>query len=392
MVTNCRPGKIGARFRKEEDLSKNIQSLLGLVLAVLIGLVALYAYSRKNIQAEDFALGKENFHGVETWNGLAFTGSSIEDIAKVVNGHASALAGPNSQSRKYIVWLGNSQLHYINQIKDGDHLAPYWFRRLAACPECIVPLGLSLPNANFQEYFVLSQYASERLPIGALVLEVVFDDLREDSLRSDFSKILSVDLRGDVGRFPVGKEILALADTQSTKSADSNETQGLDGFVQKNVEETLTKGLGGVWPLWKERANLRTGFLTDLYLLRNWALDIKPTTVRKMIKPRYERNMLALEAILSDYRQKRVPVVMYVAPIRQDHPLPYDLAHYDRWKQELQVLAGSYSATFVSLEKLVPNGMWGTYYEDDVDFMHFQGGGHKLVAEALFPIVQRVMK
>lgn len=366
--------------------------LPSLVLAAVIALMTLYAYSRKDIQAEDFALGKDNFHGFETWNGLVFTGSSIEGIRSIVELHAVTPVLPDAKPRKLIAWFGNSQLHTINQFKKGDHLVPYWFRQLGSCPDCMVPLGFSLPNANLQEYLLLSHFVSRHLPINVLLLELVFDDLREDGLRGDFSRILSADLRGDVDRFPLGKETLVLFDTQSSKNGGAQENPGLAGFVQQSIEETLTKGLGEVWPLWKDRPQLRASLLTDLYWLRNWALNIKPTTVRTMIKPRYDRNMLALKGILSDFGKRGIPVVMYVAPIRQDHPLPYDTIQYDQWKQELEKLAVSYSATFVNLEKLVPNEMWGTYHEGDVDFMHFQGSAHKLLANALFPLVQSVMK
>ncbi len=367
-------------------------ALLRLVLAAVIALVSLYAYSRKDIRAEDLVLGKGNFHGFETWSGLVFTGSSVERISSVVKRHAAAPPLPDAKSRQFMAWFGNSQLHDINQFKEGDHLAPYWLRQMASCPDCLVPLGLSLPNANFQEFFLLSQFLSRNVPIRALLLEVVFDDLREDGLRDDFSQILSAELRGDVGRFPVGQEILDLFDSQSNKSAGTQENSGLDGFFQQRIEEALTKELGSIWPLWKYRSQLRGSLLTDLYWLRNWALNIKPTTIRKMIKPRYDKNMLALEAILSDFGRKGIPVVMYVAPIRQDHPLPYDVIQYNQWKEELETLAVSYSAKLVNLEKLVPNQMWGTSHEDNLDFMHFQGGGHKLLAEALFPIVLGVMK
>jgi len=106
-----------------------------------------------------------------------------------------------------------------------------------------------------------------------------------------------------------------------------------------------------------------------------------------MIKPRYERNMMALEAMLEDCHEKGIPVLMYVAPIRQDITLPYDVDAYHRWKQDLQNLAKQYSARYRDFDALVPGYLWGTYHENDVDFMHFQGEGHKLLAEE----VQRSM-
>ena len=142
-----------------------------------------------------------------------------------------------------------------------------------------------------------------------------------------------------------------------------------------------------MWSLWDHRAGLRAELLEDLYYLRNWTFGITLTSVRKMISPRYERNMLALEALLDDCRENGIPVLMYVAPIRQDMTLPYDLAGYNRWKQELQTLAKHHSARYRDLDALVPGHLWGAYHEHDVDLMHFQGEGHKLLAEE----VQRTM-
>ena len=369
------------------------RSLFGLLIAVVVAFAGLYSYAHigKTIQADDFALGDENFHTAESWAGERFTGSSIEEISSTVERYADSPVA-SQYPKKYIAWLGNSQLHTINQYKQGDHLAPYWFRKLEPCHDCIVPLGFSLPNANLQEQFVLSEYISNRIVIRALVLELVFDDLREDGLRSEFSPVLSVNLRNKISHYPVGSSILALYDTESGKHSSVQDNHGLNGSVQLSVEESLTNELGEVWPLWKDRQALRSDFLIDLYYLRNWALNIKPTTVRKMIRPRYVRNMQALEAILSECRNNGIPVIMYVAPIRQDYPLPYDSSQYNLWKQSLKKLASDYSATFVNFEKLVPANMWGTYHENDVDFMHFQGAGHKLLAEALLPIVQNIVK
>ena len=56
------------------------------------------------------------------------------------------------------MWLGNSQLHTINQFQSGQHIAPYWLRQKAQDPSCFWPYGFSLPNANFQEFFILSSY------------------------------------------------------------------------------------------------------------------------------------------------------------------------------------------------------------------------------------------
>lgn len=362
--------------------------LLKFFIAAVLAFVALYAYSQKRIVAEDFALGSENTHVFEQWNGDSFTASTVDDICSLVRREAT---NQEKTDKKYILWLGNSQLHTINQFKSGDHLAPYWLRADVARPDNFVPLGLSLPNANLQEHFIISEFVKSHLPLRALILEVVFDDLREDDLRDEFSAMLTPETRGKIATLPIGEEILSR--TKATeKSGNSKENIGLQGFVQKNFEDILTQRLGSVWPLWEERQNLRVSFLIDLYFARNYVFGIKPTSVRRMIPSRYERNMKALEAMLADFQHEKIPVVIYIAPIRQDQHLPYDANEYESWKKKVAVLAQTYSASFLNLEALVPPSLWGTYHKDDIDFMHFQGEGHKLVAKAILPALERVLK
>jgi hypothetical protein len=45
----------------------------------------------------------------------------------------------------------------------------------------------------------------------------------------------------------------------------------------------------------------------------------------------------------------------------------------------------------LNLERLVPAHQWGSVRKGDIDFMHFQGSGHKLLADALHPEVQRLL-
>jgi lysophospholipase L1-like esterase len=55
-------------------------------------------------------------------------------------------------------------------------------------------------------------------------------------------------------------------------------------------------------------------------------------------------------------------------------------------------MAQSYEAQLLNLERIVPGEMWGSYTADDIDFMHFKGPGHRLVAEALLPYVRKILE
>jgi lysophospholipase L1-like esterase len=87
------------------------------------------------------------------------------------------------------------------------------------------------------------------------------------------------------------------------------------------------------------------------------------------------------------YTYSNVKIITYIAPIRNDVPLPYDLAEYGEWKLAVEELSRNYGATHINLEKLVPAELWGNYFSNDIDFMHFRGQGHQLLARALLPYV-----
>ncbi len=69
--------------------------------------------------------------------------------------------------------------------------------------------------------------------------------------------------------------------------------------------------------------------------------------------------------------------------------MPYDLVQYSSFKKEIKVIADKYGARYVNLENLVPAEWWGTKAAttigggEELDFMHFQAGGHKLLADTL---------
>jgi hypothetical protein len=357
--------------------------LAGLGIAV----AGLVFYDRQ-ANTETFTLDTSYQSPLETWKGVAFNAGMVSTIKALITHHVPAPASAGCEP-SVILWLGNSQLHLINQYRRGDHLAPYWLRSDLSCPDQTVPMGVSLANANLQELYVLSAAAS-RLRPRAILLELCFDDLREDGLRAEFSGFIDSAARKRLTGNAVGREIVAQADAGWSKSDTSEENGGLWGFAQKSVEDRLDGALSVAWPLWNDRSNLRIQVMTQLYFLRNRVLAIKSTTVRKMIAPRYARNMQALEQLLLDARQDGVAVVAYVAPIRQGVPLPYDAQEYWRWKIAVSDMARRHGAVFQNLEALVPAAVWGTYSTDDIDFMHFRGEGHKILAHALLPHVEGV--
>ena len=231
-----------------------------------------------------------------------------------------------------------------------------------------------------------------KVPVNLLLVELVFDDLREDGLRSDFSEMLTPNFAAEFRRSSTMAESIVGRFFSTSKGSEQEANDALSGTIQKPVERWLNARLSAVWGLWGSRPQVEGNVLLALYNFRNYVFGIKPTTVRRMIQTRYDLNMDALRDMLNDCRRRGIPVLLYIAPIRQDKPIPYDPTEYSRWKNEMIVTSKQYGAHLVNLEKLVPGELWGAYVGDDIDFMHFQGPGHRLVAEALLPHVKTMLE
>jgi len=377
-----------------KTLGNSTADLLTMVTAAILAIIALSFTAGQEIDAANLAKGEANTSRSELWDGKPFTAFKVKDIDAIINDRSVAeIPTSCTDAPHHILWLGNSQLHYINQYREGDHLAPYWLRRVSGLPACIEPFGFSLPNANLQEFLVLSRYAALKMPVNLLIMELVFDDMREDDLRRDFSEILSFEVAEKlressgtagtiIGRF--------LASQKGSDKADAKE-EGL-GSIQEHAEKWLNNSLSGQWHLWGKRRVMESSVYIWLYNFRNAVLGIKPTTVRRMIQGRYDMNMAALLDTLEDSSRRGIPVLLYIAPIRQDKPLPYDAAAYQQWKESVGELSDQFGAQLINLETLVPGDLWGSYVVEEIDFMHFQGPGHRIVAEALLPYVRKMLE
>lgn len=376
MIARCGPTK------------QSVRDLVICLAAAVLASVALCAYRPENFRPEEAALGAETRPATEVWDGIPITLTSIEMLR--TNEPLLVSERHRNPGRPMAVWLGNSQLHTINQYARGDHLAPYWLAKAlsASCP--VLPLGLSLPNASLQEHLIMGRWALDRLPADIVVLPVVFDDLRETGLRDEFSLLLHADLRRTLEKDETSRVLLERFG-QEKASGEAPSHDPLADFVHGPVEQWFDKSFSAVVPLWKDRAALRAQILLHLYHSRNALFGIKSSTVRRMIPQRKELNERALKALLGAASSRGVPLVLYVAPIRHDVPIPYDEREYRQFIVDLEDLAGRFGATFLNLEALVPAGEWGHYQGDNIDFMHFRGSGHRRLADAIAPVVSQAL-
>ena len=133
-----------------------------------------------------------------------------------------------------------------------------------------------------------------------------------------------------------------------------------------------------------------TGFKESRSRFRNWIFGVNPSSVRKLIPAHYALNQQSLEAILASANNNNISVLLYVVPIRNDVKIPYDIKEYENFKQDIEKTALKYGVQFENFENIVPPEYWGEKNstglsdEQELDFMHFQAAGHRILANKIY--------
>jgi hypothetical protein len=208
----------------------------------------------------------------------------------------------NESGVSNVLWLGNSQLHSIVDYRPGDFLVNHWIA--VEWPEdCrpIVPSVVSLPSSNPQEHFMLSHFFATQRRIDLVVIALTFNDFRHDGLRPELSDLFTEEVNAMLSQSSAGKTLLNTSASLRSESA----SHGIE------LEDWLSHTVLSSSSLWGSRASLRELFLTNLLKWRNWVFRVSPTDVRKVIRPRYEANMQALDELLGLFEEAGVPVLTY---------------------------------------------------------------------------------
>ena len=370
---------------------REIVSSKSSLAALLIGVALAFA-----VLNSLFAPGKTNFEASATLGTEAKpVFSSVEEFPIHCSGGLDidkCLGGLKSRGAiKSALWLGNSQVHEVNNWKSGEVSAP------ALLFEGLTKNGLDLltfsfGNANLQEHYVLFEYLRSRMPLKLLILPVVFDDTREEGMRSDIANLVDdAQTAKSLSNTEIGKRLVTSMQTGANRDIVStdNNVAGNTDTLQQRSETKLNGWLEENSRLWQLRPEIRGWLLIELYKWRNYVFGITPATTRKVIPGRYRDNLSAFEAILERAKSEGIRVVVYVAPLRGGVKIPYDSSEYLAFKAEAATLANRYGAVFENLEQIVPNDFWGTKastsisQEQELDFMHFRFSGHEVLANNL---------
>ncbi len=360
------------------------QALLA-ILPIITGMVLFFVatniwFTKRETKFDEIALGAETQSHFASVDSVPIHCHDVEDASLCIEGWEERGKHPS------VLWLGNSQVHAINQMKESDTTGASLLFHILQSSELDL-LTFSQPNANFQEHYVLFEYLTKRLKLGTLILPAVFDDTRETGLRDGVeialqgSEVITALTASSVGR-------ILLEETQAKDGG--GDLAGLHETMQEKVESRLTDWLGQHSPIWVARVELRGQLMNLLYRLRNLALGINPQSKRRVIKGRYNKNLDALTALLDSAGQQNIQTLVYIAPLRDDVEVPYVAEEYELFKSEIQRRVEESGAIYINLEHLVPGALWGTKDTTtigggtELDFMHFKGGGHKLLSDKLY--------
>jgi hypothetical protein len=363
----------------ESGLSGLLAILLGFCLAMLL-LSLNYLGAKTNFE-DAAAFGAETSIVMASVDGYRIHCSDSRDAGECIAGAKAR------RVERSVLWLGNSQVHAVNQLGAGEtNAAPILFDRLRGVGLDLVTF--SQPNANLQEHLVLFEYLQQQLPLRMLILPAVFDDTREEGLRREVARLVGdVPTRAALSATDIGGKIVHASEKLSPDT--DGDTAGIAHTLQDAVERGLNIWMETHSALWTARPEIRGQLMLRLYLWRNTILGITPSSKRKLIRGRYKDNMSALAAILGAAKSRDISVLVYIVPLRTDVDIPYVAGEYEAFKAEVNALANRYGATFANLETLVPTEFWGSKAATssgggkELDFMHFQAGGHRLLAARL---------
>lgn len=367
------------------------QNLLSTLIGIFLGIFLLnyfFSDNKKQIRLDELALGKDNKTVFANFEGKRIHCGDTSDLNLCLKGYKNS-----NVELPVTLWLGNSQLHAINQYHEGDQTAALLLHKDLKKFD-IYTLTFSQANANLQEHYLLLAYLLEHFPIQTLVLPVVFDDLREDDIRQTIEDVLTNQfVINRIKDTNTGKNLISKF---NNKVLTQSVTDWKEESSQDYFENSLDKSLNKFWLIWSKREDLRGSLFAKLYIFRNYIFGITPSTTRKMIPGRYAKNISAFKDILKLSLKNKLEVLVYIPPIRNDIKIPYNFDDYKNFKIEIENITKKNNFRFISLENIVPTEFWGEKgstnlkKEKEVDFMHFQSNGHRLLAQSLFLVLTKL--
>ena len=359
------------------DLKNFIEVTLSLI-SVFIGIILgiLISNFKDNIKFDEAALGDE----MVPYDEYIYEGDRVQCSTAFI--YECLNSGKIRNNNNLILWIGNSQLHTINNPTKYSKTAPALVIDDARQINKDL-ITITQPNISLKEVEIIFDVFSNQLDIGYLILPLVFDDTRETKINEKLLEFKSNYSQNNLNHY--SKE-------EVFYEKNLNENFEERRSFQDRTEEKINNYLSDNFEFWTNRSNIRSSIDLFLYKFRNTLFQIDSTSIRKLIPKSYEDNKISFKKILEISEKRGIKIIAYIAPIRDDYNLPYEVSEYEKFKLEYESLLTD-SQFFFNFEQLVPNEYWGMtaptdfFSSKNIDFMHFEYAGHVLLGNEITRII-----
>ena len=363
--------------------------LLQLIAALVVAFFLYGILNPSTISFENLALGTQT----SSYQAKDKTGKTIHFLHMDSSELQAFEDLSNSSLDSVTLILGNSQTHSINQLKKKDKNFVELINESTSKDQKNRVVAFSFPNANLQELYLALDYVLRmNSRVNKLILPVFMDDLRESGVREVFfTELFERNYQMD-NITSVSQEINSALAARGEIVESANP---VELTTQEKSEKWLNEVLAAELTIWGQRENMRGSMMNWLYMLRNTVFGIRPGSVRYMIAEPYNKNLDALKDMLQLAKNKGISVYLYIPPIRSDVTLPYDQSELLKFNKDVNELAKLNSAKIKDFSGIVPGKYWGykepTNFIDsiEVDFMHFQFQGHRILADSLIQFISK---
>ncbi|MGC1966899.1 MAG: hypothetical protein WA673_10580 [Candidatus Acidiferrales bacterium] len=301
-------------------------------------------------------------------------------------------------SRPAILYFGDSQTMALVDWRPGDLTAPQWLqifllRRLGEAHAPVVILG-SQANLNMAEFLIELVSATQWNPpvIQTVIASLALKEWTRLGIRDTIAaEARAPEVRATLAALVASHPDLTDADAvlkPLVSSAPRSQASQVSNprSVYNRFNDQIQR-VADMLPLFSVRPYLYADLSVAYINARNWLLNIRTDTPRPVPAQAFRGSLELLEITLDYAQARKIPVVLYLAPVRNVEPnpnLPVDLEHFDK---SVQAIAEEHNVVTLNYSNLVPDNLWIRSPDDsrdpDRDFAHFTGDAHKLVAQHL---------
>ncbi len=133
----------------------------------------------------------------------------------------------------------------------------------------------------------------------------------------------------------------------------------------------------------ENRLVIQSSLVMSLLILHNRIFGIASSSKRNTIPTRMRTNIVAFETTIYFVTKKDIKPIFYFVPILEHQEFPYHRKKFELWKKELNNIVTEYGYRVTDLTRIIDRKYWGSNFENDMDFMHFGGYGHRILANKI---------